>query len=214
MLRWNDMSNRRRTLHPKLNASLVLAVVVLLVFASSCGSEPRFASQSDSDDTIVAKVGDQEFTLEQVDERAVRTSMKTYQDLYSVRQNILGELIADALLENEAENRGVSVDELVETEIRSKLVPVTEAHVESFYNANRGRMRGQSLEQMDGQIRKFIQAGNESAARESFVDDLKEDAGVTVFLDPPRVRLQIADSDRVKGPAEAEVTIVEYSDFQ
>ena len=201
-------------MHGKLNASLVLAVAALLVFASSCGSEPRAASQSSSDETIVAKVGDKEFTLDQVDERAVRTSMKTYQDLYNVRQGVLGELIADALLESEAESRGVSVEDLVETEVTSKLVPVTEADVESFYNANRGRMRGQSHEQMDGQIRQFLQARNESAARESFVDELKEDADVTVLLDPPRVRLQIADSDRVKGSAEAKVTIVEYSDFQ
>ena len=201
-------------MHRKLNASLVLAVAVLLVFASSCGSEPRAARQSSSDETIVAKVADQEFTLDQVDERAVRTSMKTYQDLYSVRQGALGELIADALLESEAESREVSVDDLVETEIKSKLVPLTEVDVESFYNANRGRMRGQSLEQMDGQIRKFLQAENESAARESFLDELKEEAGVTMLLDPPRVRLQIADSDRVKGPTEAKVTIIEYSDFQ
>ena len=170
--------------------------------------------QSSSDETIVAKVGDREFTLDQVDERAVRTSMKAYQDLYNVRQAALEELIAETLLEREAESRGVSVDDLVAVEITAKLAPVTEADIESFYNMSRNRLRGQTLEQMGGQIRKFLQTQNESTVRETFLDELKKDAGVTVALDPPRVRMQVADADRVKGPAEAKVTIVEYSDFQ
>ena len=201
-------------MHRTVNPSSVLAAAALLAFASSCGSEPRAALQSSSDETVVAKVGDREFTLDQVDQRALRTSMKTYQDLYNVRKAALEELIADALLEREAERREVSVDDLVAGEIAAKLPPVTEADVESFYNANGDRLRGQTLEQMDGQIRKFLQAQNESKVRESFLDELKKDVGVTVALDPPRVRLQIADADRVKGPAEAKVTIVEYSDFQ
>ena len=208
------MWNRSTALRGKLNPRLVLAVVVLLAFASSCGSEPRAVLQSSSDETIVAKVGDREFTLDQVDERAVRTSMKAYQDLYNVRQAALEELIAETLLEWEAESRGVSVDDLVAVEITAKLAPVTEADIESFYNTNRNRLRGQTLEQMGGQIRKFLQTQNESTVRETFLDELKKDAGVTVALDPPRVRMQVADADRVKGPAEAKVTIVEYSDFQ
>ena len=144
----------------------------------------------------------------------MRTSMKTYQDLYNVRRDALEALIAEALLQQEAENRGVSVDDLVSAEIEAKLEPVTDAEVETFYNTNRARLRGQTLEQIGGQIREFLEAQNEAAVREGYIDQLKSSAGVAIALEPPRVPLQVADAERVKGPADAKVTIIEYSDFQ
>lgn len=170
--------------------------------------------QASPDETVVAKVGDREFTLDEVDARAVRTSMKTYQELYNVRRDALEDLIADALLEQEADSRGITVEELVSAEIEAKLEPVSDDEVETFYNANRSRLRGQNLEQIGGQIREFLEAQNEAAVREDFIDELKSAAGVAIALEPPRVPLQVAEAERVKGPDDAKVTIIEYSDFQ
>jgi hypothetical protein len=206
------MSNRSRTLQS--HSSLILAVGSLLAFASACGSAPRSTIQASSDDTVVAKVGDREFTLDEVDERAVRTNMKTYQDLYNVRRDALEALIADALLQREADSRGVSVEELEAQEIEAKVEPVTETDVQNFYNVNRARLRGQTLEQIGGQIREFLEAQNEAAVRQSYIDELKREAGVAVALEPPRVPIRVAEAERSRGPANAKVTIVEYSDFQ
>jgi hypothetical protein len=35
-----------------------------------------------------------------------------------------------------------------------------------------------------------------------------------VSLDPPRVPIQVARGERLKGDFDAKITIVEYSDFQ
>jgi hypothetical protein len=51
-------------------------------------------------------------------------------------------------------------------------------------------------------------------ARQTYLTSLREKAEVAITLDPPRVPITVAEGERVKGSAEAPVTIVEYSDFQ
>jgi protein-disulfide isomerase len=49
--------------------------------------------------------------------------------------------------------------------------------------------------------------------REAFVKSLRDRAGVRVLLDPPRVRIDDGGA-AAKGPRQAPVTIVEFSEFQ
>ena len=136
------------------------------------------------------------------------------QELYNARREVLGELVAEALLNAEADSRGISQDELVQQEITEKVEPVTDADIETFYAQNQNRLGGQTLEQIGPQIRQFMVARNEQVARQAFIDELKAEAGVVIALEPPRVPIMVAVGERVKGPEDADVTIVEYSDFQ
>ena len=176
--------------------------------ASSSGSGGR------SDSPVAARVGDTEITLEQVDEKALQTNMSAYQALYDARKQALEELVAEALLDEEARSQGISREELVDREIDSKIVEVTNEEVEQFYNQNRPRLGDQTLDQIGGQIREYLQSRNDAAARQAYLSALRAGASVNVSLDPPRVPIRVAREERLKGDSDAKITIVEYSDFQ
>lgn len=163
---------------------------------------------------VVARVGDAEITLEQVDEKARASSMDVYQTLYVARRSALDELIADTLLDNEARTSGVTKDQLVAGEITQKTAEVTDTEIDAFYTENQARMGGRTLDQMKDQIRDFLHARNADQARQQYINRLKEKAAVRVSLEPPRVTVTVADNDPAKGPAAAPVEIVTFSEFQ
>ena len=117
-------------------------------------------------------------------------------------------------LAREAEKRSITVDELVEQEITSEVTPVTDEDIEAFYEQNKVRLRGQTLAEVGPQIREFIENRNERIVRESYIDTLRDEASERVTLSPPRVPVTVASNERIRGSVDAEVTIVEYSDFQ
>ncbi len=198
----------------------VLPVAFALIVTASCDKAP--ASQSAeanservSDGSIVARVGGREITLAEVDERALKTNMTVFQQLYDARRQAIEELLSEALLDQEAGRLGITREELETREIRSKIPEVTQKDIEDFFNQNRGRIPPeQTLEQLSGQIREFLSARNEVTARQGYLSGLREKSEVDVSLEPPRVPITVAEGERVKGGEGAPVTIVEYSDFQ
>jgi len=194
--------------------------VASLLLAAACGtasqSETRAGAKGNhaSDDTVVATVGEATITLADVDQKLRETNIAVFQELYNARREVLGELVAEKLLLEEAASRGITEDELVAEEITANVAPVAEADVQAFFEQNRARLGGQTLEQIGGQIREYMMARNEQAARQTFINSLRVDADVAIALDAPRVPVVVASHERKRGSEEAEVTIVEYSDFQ
>jgi hypothetical protein len=194
-----------------LNVSLLGCV---LLGGIACIGAAQDKPSTKSDGEVVARIGDQLITLEELDEKAVSVSLQPYQALYDARRGVLENMIAERLFEKEAKARGIEVRELVAAEITQKTTPVTDAEIEAFYNQNRGRMRGQTLEQMSGQIRNYLTQQSTAVAQKAFVDQLKKKMSVTISLDAPRRTVVVAENERTMGPANAAVTIVEFADFQ
>ncbi len=198
----------------------VVIAVGSLLLAVACGTASQSQTQSQgtgnqsSEDRVVATIGESSITLGDLDRKVLETNMSLFQKLYNARREVLGELIAELLLSEEAAARGMTPDELVAQEITAQVTPVPEAEVQTFYEQNRARFGGQTLEQMSDQIRGFMVARNEQAVRQAFIDGLRADANVAIVLEAPRVSVLVASSERMRGPEDAEVTIVEYSDFQ
>jgi len=197
-----------------LNVGLLGCVLLGGIACIGAAQDTQNKPSAESDEQVVARIGDQRITLEELDEKAIGVAMQPYQALYDARRGVLENMIAERLFEEEARVRGIEVRELVAVEITQKTKPVTDADLEAFYNQNRGRMRGQNLEQMSGQIRSHLTQRNTAAAQAAFVGQLKKKAGVTILLDPPRRTVTIAGNERTIGPADAVVTIVEFADFQ
>jgi protein-disulfide isomerase len=205
-------------MHHSLGRALSIAAALFLNVScekapASQASSPQ--SRDDSGPSVVARVNGREITLGEVDARALKTNMAVFQQLYDARRQAVEELLAEALLDAEAEKRGISRDALEAQEIRAKIPEVSAKDIEDFYNQNRARIpQEQTIEMLSGQIRDYLTARNQLTARESYLAGLREKAEIDVSLDPPRVPITVADGERVRGPANAPVTIVEYSDFQ
>ena len=197
-----------------------IVAVGSLLLAVACGTASQSQTQSQakgnqkSEESVVATIGESTITLGDVDQKVLETNMSVFQELYDARREVLGEIVAELLLGEEAAARGMTQDELVAQEITAQVPPVTEAEVQAFYEQNRARFGGQTLEQIGGQIREFMVARNEQAARQAFIDGLRADANVAIALEAPRVPVVVASNERIRGGEDAEITIVEYSDFQ
>ena len=205
-------------MHIFRGAGLVLSLAVALL-TPSCDEAPGSLEARESTGTaspnVVARVGDREITLGEVDERALRSNMMVFQQLYDVRRQAVEELLAEVLLDQEAGRLGISREELETREIQSKIPEVTAKEVEDFFNQNRARIPpDQTLDQLSGQIHEYLAARNEATARQGYLSGLREKAEVDVSLEPPRVPITVAQGEPVKGGEDASVTIVEYSDFQ
>lgn len=191
-----------------------LLVVFLVGAGCAAAGESEKASPKAPDDGVAARVGGKTITLEEVDRKAMAGNLQAFQALYDARRAALEEIIADHLLSREAEKRGVTQEALVAEEITGKAKPVADPDIDNFYNQNRARMGGQTLDQVKERIRQFLEVQNLQEARRTFLDGLKKQTELAITLDPPRLEVTVASNDPVRGPDTARVTIVEFSDFQ
>ena len=198
--------------------SLFVALCLALALGAASPAAAQTTSQSPTD--IVARVGDQEITLAEVEQKWRESDagsfLRVTQDRYDALHRFLDEVIGDRLLAIEARARGISVDELLQQELPGRIEPITDAEIEATHTRLSSQMQGRSLDEMREPIRNFLQQQRPIEARAALVDELEArlDLPVRISLDPPRQQVAVAPTDPVKGPASASVEIIEFSDFQ
>jgi protein-disulfide isomerase len=194
----------------------ILITAGLAAMACSTAAQ-QMKTQQASD--VVATVGGTNITLAQVDEAALQQpaasfgNVKLSQALYQARRAALDDVVANELISREASARGVDRDTLVQQEVTSKVATPTDADVDAWYQTNKDRLRGATLDSVRPAIRAYLIQERAQSARQALVDRLKAKTPVTITLEPPRRTLAAAGSP-AKGPANAPVEIVEFSDFQ
>jgi protein-disulfide isomerase len=117
-------------------------------------------------------------------------------------------------MDDAAKAQGIDRSALVEKEITSKVPAVKEAEIAAWYQANQARVQGAALDQVRQPIRAFLTQERMQTIREQYVDELKSKTTVRVMLDPPRQKVAVEKASPVRGPADAPIEIVEFSDFQ
>jgi protein-disulfide isomerase len=192
------------------------AAALMCLAACSTSAQP---AKTPAANDAVATVGSTAITLSQVDERAMRQPVSAFgnarlgQALYLARAAALDELVGNELMDQEAKKRGIERSALVEQEIASVVTTPTEADVNAWYQANPTRVQGAALDEVRVPIRNVLIEERMDAAREKFLASLKEKTAVTIALEPPRQK--IADAGHAsRGPEDAPIVIVEFSDFQ
>jgi protein-disulfide isomerase len=168
---------------------------------------------------VVATVGAASITLSEVDDKALEQpvsnfgSAKLSQALYEARRASLDEIVSNRLMDEAAKAQGVDRSALIEKEITSKVPPVSDTDIASWYQANQGRLQGASLDQVRQPIRAYLIQERMQGIRAAYIDTLKAKTSVRVMLDPPRQKVSSANSAS-KGSANAPIEIIEFSDFQ
>ena len=193
-------------------------LLVALLFGAGCSSTSAQPAKQVAPGDVVATVGTTSITMAQVDDKALQQatsnfgSMKLSQALYEARRMAIDEMVANALMDQEAKTRGIDRATLVEKEIGSKVAPVTDVDVASWYQANQSRVQGAALDQVRAPIRAFLIQERMEEASQQFVKTLKVRTPVRVMLEPPR--LAVAATGAAKGDANAPIEMIEFSDFQ
>ena len=171
-------------------------------------------------DQVVAEVAGKPITLKDVDakweEFDAAERARIIQAMYQNRRNMLDQIVGDRLIENAAKAAGQTVEAFVAADSVKRLPAISEADIAQFYEQNKDRAQGRTLEQLRGEIKPFLEARREQQARAMLVEELKaKNAGaVKVMLEAPRYTVATLDDDPVRGNAAAPITIVEFSDYQ
>ena len=131
---------------------------------------------------------------------------------YDLKRKGLENVINQRLLRAEAEKRGISEEELLNQEVDSKIAEPTDAEIKAIYTSQKDRIN-RPLDQVSDQIGRQLKQAKVQQARQEYFRGLREQAGVQIYLLPPRVEVG-HDPSRVRGNLDAKITIVEFSDFQ
>jgi len=182
--------------------------------APSSTSTSAQAAADEDDSTPAATVGSSTITMGDVDRAAASQLTKIRQQEYDVRRQVLQQLVNDKLVAEEAAARKVTPEELLKQEVDSKSPTVTDEEAQQYYDRMKGRMAGKSFDEVKADIVKNLGMQKQLERRTQFVNELAAKNNVRVLLDPPRATVTVQKATPAIGPADAPVTIVEWSDYQ
>jgi protein-disulfide isomerase len=162
----------------------------------------------------LAEVNGDAITAKDLEQAVGARLSRLEEQIYELKRRELEVLIADRLFAQEAAKRGISVSALLDAEVTAKVALVTEQDIDAFYQANKARVRGDQATARQ-QIRTHLQQQKLFARRDEFVESLRSQSKIVMRLPPPPiVRVEVGTQGApVRGPAEAPVTLVEFSDF-
>jgi protein-disulfide isomerase len=196
-----------------------LALLVAAVSACSQPSAPAAGGSAAKEDaTPAVRIGDETISVGELDTWikdqlfAQQTDSGKGSKLYEVRADAAENFVAQRLLDAEAKRLGQpSADALLEAEVKKRVV-VDEAEVQRFYDENKQSFGERPMEEMKTQIRDHLERRAAPEAARKYVQELREVAKVEILLERPRTAVDPLGPAR--GPADAKVTIIEFSDYQ
>jgi protein-disulfide isomerase len=196
-----------------------LAAAGAAIMLAGCSSTSAQQTRAPASTDIVATVGSESITLARVDEKAMQTpvgnfgNVKLSQALYEARRAVLDDLIDGILIQEDAKAQKTTADALIAREVTAKVPAPNDAEIAAWYEANKTRLQGAPFDQVRSGIRNLLIQQQTGAVRDAYISRLKTKTAVRVMLEPPRQVIATAGHPS-RGPKDAPVEIVEFSDFQ
>jgi len=160
----------------------------------------------------LALINDEAIFADEVERPLGAQISKLEEQIYALKRQRLEGLIQMRLLATEAAKRGLSVPALIEAEVTTKISPVTDQEIETYYQANKAKYPGNNYRET---IRSQLENQRRGARQQAFIQALRAQANIVINLKPPPIyRADVsAGSTPIRGSANAPVTIIEFSDF-
>lgn len=192
---------------------LILTLALAVPAAAQSGSKPVAVVNGENiteDDLNKAAAPD----LQNLEMKRMQAEATYNRDKSDIMERSLNELMENKLLAAEAIKRKITPEQLLQTEVESKAEAPTPEEIKQFFEDNRARIPPQvTYEQAEPQLREYIIGQRIQELREEFFAKLKKDYAVRSFFEPVRFDIVTAGFP-IRGPENAAVTIVEFSDFQ
>jgi len=189
--------------------------ICLIISLSLCVARSAFGESPARE--VIATVDGQDIYLDEV---KPLVAMKLYQlevDRYTLLKSQIDELVTQRLLHEEAERRGISVDQLLTAEVTKKVPPFDDAIVQEYLAQH--PEEAEKIEQ-DGERRarlaKWLDERRVYERRLEYFESLKAAHDVSINLEPPVLPKQDIDLTfaPIRGAADAKVTIVHFASFR
>lgn len=210
----------------KRTSGLIVCLTVLILgthspgFAqesSASGQSTRIGAPPEGEPRIAAaRVRDEVITFEELEQAVSVGLAQIEQQRHALLSQRLEELIEERLLTQEAKKRGVTVEELLKTEVYAHAPRVTETEVAAFLAKNRAHFSSSDEVELRLRIWDYLRSARLSERRQAYVRTLRAGSEIAVYLkEPAAARVNISsERGHARGSTKAAVAIVEFSDFQ
>jgi protein-disulfide isomerase len=195
-------------------AGVAGAVLAITLNASAQGTTPAPAAAPPKD--AAAMIGNDVISMTELEKLSATELASLDEQRYRVLDRKLGLMIAERLLALEAKRRGVSLEALMHAEVTAKTPPVTGEDVNAFISQNRERLPKGDEADLKVKVADYLHRLQLNQRTETFVTSLRGQTPVQVYLKPPDpVRVSVdSKGGFARGPEDAKITIVEFTDFQ
>jgi len=174
------------------------------------------ASLQDETARPAAKVGDDAITVAELERPVANRIYDLEKEIYAIKQRRLDEIITNRVLQKEAERKGSTVEQLIASAL-SNQEEIGNGEIHGYYQENVQHLGGWkgTQEELRGRIREFLKERRAQEILLEYIDSLKEQHQVDVFLKKPSLPLTgvNVENSPTLGPSDAPVVVVEFSDY-
>jgi protein-disulfide isomerase len=186
--------------------------VIAVPLAALLAARMAVASPAPADE-VVARVGARAITAAELETAAARRLIEVKTTEHDLKRRALSDLVERELLRQEATRRGTTVEALVAAEVDAKASPAGEWDIAAYRAAHEAAFEGKGEAQAREEAARRVREDRRAQRRFGFLAELRARYPTSVTLPPPRVAVDVAGAP-TRGPADAPVTIVEFSEFQ
>jgi protein-disulfide isomerase len=166
-----------------------------------------------TEDPVVAQVGDEVITESELETMAGTSLVSLRQQIYDTKVAKLEDEIYQRLLKKAAAAEGVSETDYVRTHVDEAVGEPDPVEVVTLMSQYRAQLAEDDL-QARNQVVQALKQRDRQRLAEELRGKLFADADVRILLQPPRVEFTVAEGTPSRGPVDAPVVLVEYTDFQ
>jgi protein-disulfide isomerase len=197
----------------------VLAIIAPVAARANRQDTPGGEHRPSAGEEIVASVGNRNIYKRDIERHWQIEDpagfARVQRQVHENEARALDALIADRLLEQEAERRHVPIEVLLK-EASEPVETPTEVEIRDVFERSAASTKGASLEVAAPMIASYLKHQKEVEARRRYVDMLRRSASLEIRLplESWRQTIAIAPDDPHTGPDAAPIEIVEFSDFE
>ncbi len=190
-----------------VSGSVVKFGLSAMIALLSVGS---MVAQSDASSEVVANVGGVKVTMAELEQQESAKLLSAHYQYYQAQVKALNDLVDKKLLEQKAKSESLTVDQLVDRDIKSQVTDPTEDQLKVYYE---GLETDQPYEAVRGKILDQVRMLRTQKARAAYLKTLRVQTTVYITLAPPRANVDTQNAQML-GPEKAPVTLVEFADYE
>lgn len=189
----------------KYKATILVAGIIFWGLVSTGA-----AQEAKDNSRVLAEIGNQKITLNELRQKEPARLLNGEYELYLALNDSLQKVVDQHLLENEAHKQNITVTELYDRNVKSKIKAPSEADLKLYYDTMGGSQPFDSIRQ---KLLDRVLKAQEQKLLMNYVASLRAKEHVQVLLKPPREQVALGKAP-VIGEKDAPITIIEFADFE
>ena len=147
--------------------------------------QPVTPPQSEADlDRVYATLNGVNITSRDIEESLLPLISRVQKQVYALRKQEVDLRINDLLLEQEAKRLGTTPQDLINQNVRTRIMMASEEEARAFYNANKATLRG-DFNDHKVQIMQHLLAQELQKQILAYAEQLRKNAAVQIYLTAP-----------------------------